>query len=206
MRRTLATACLTLMLPCTAMALTIEVEGLAKDGEIHKTHAKCIATIDGKSTAGENIRPRVSWEGAPKGTLSYAIVVSDPDVPADLRLANKKDTTISKNDDRQTFYHWVHFNIPPEVHAMPAGSTFGYGTAAKNTVSNSPRYDGPCPPWNDEKLHHYHFKIIALDVKKIELESGADTLDALEAINAHSIGEVERVGTYTLNPTMRDGL
>ena len=206
MFRMLTTACLTLLLPCAAMAITVQVEGIAKDGEIRKVHAKCIATIDGKSTTGENLRPTVSWEGAPKGTLSYALVVSDPDVPADLRVANQKGMTITKKDDRQTFYHWVHFNIPAEVHAMPAGATFGYGTAANNTVSNSPRYDGPCPPWNDEKLHHYHFKVIALNVKKIELKSGADTLDALEAINAHSIGEGELVGTYTLNPTMRNGL
>jgi phosphatidylethanolamine-binding protein (PEBP) family uncharacterized protein len=27
-------------------------------------------------------------------------------------------------------------------------------------------YDGPCPPWNDERMHHYIFTIYALDIDK----------------------------------------
>src|SRR3546814_13406313 len=23
-------------------------------------------------------------------------------------------------------------------------------------------YDGPCPPWNDERVHRYHFEVIAM--------------------------------------------
>ena len=30
-------------------------------------------------------------------------------------------------------------------------------------------YDGPCPPWNDELLHHYRFTLYALDVPSLGL-------------------------------------
>ncbi len=29
--------------------------------------------------------------------------------------------------------------------------------------------DGPYPPWNDERLHHYHFRVYALDVADLGL-------------------------------------
>jgi phosphatidylethanolamine-binding protein (PEBP) family uncharacterized protein len=30
-------------------------------------------------------------------------------------------------------------------------------------------YDGPCPPWNDEIIHHYVFTVYALDVEQLPL-------------------------------------
>ena len=33
-------------------------------------------------------------------------------------------------------------------------------------------YDGPCPPWNDELVHHYHFTVYALSVKSLDLPAG----------------------------------
>ena len=30
-------------------------------------------------------------------------------------------------------------------------------------------YDGPCPPWNDEILHHYVFTLYALDVPRLDV-------------------------------------
>jgi phosphatidylethanolamine-binding protein (PEBP) family uncharacterized protein len=29
--------------------------------------------------------------------------------------------------------------------------------------SNYGGYDAPCPPWNDARLHHYHFIVYAID-------------------------------------------
>ena len=31
-------------------------------------------------------------------------------------------------------------------------------------------YDGPCPPWNDERPHHYIFRLYALDTPRLQLE------------------------------------
>lgn len=61
-------------------------------------------------------------------------------------------------------------------------------------------YDGPCPPWNDERLHHYHFVPYATDLARCPVE-GAFTGPEVEAgITGHVLAEVRLTGTYSLNP------
>jgi Raf kinase inhibitor-like YbhB/YbcL family protein len=80
---------------------------------------------------GENESPRLSWKEPPLGTLSFALVVEDPDAPSGL------------------FVHWLLWNVPgarrelPErfpVHAqLPDGIRQGY-----NGFGNT-GYGGPSP-------------------------------------------------------------
>jgi len=63
-------------------------------------------------------------------------------------------------------------------------------------------YDGPCPPWNDALLHHYHFKISALDVATLPLVEGFTAEQLRAAIASHVLAEAELVGTYSLNPEL----
>ena len=40
-------------------------------------------------------------------------------------------------------------------------------------------YDGPCSPWNDERIHHYHFTLYATDLERCPVSgrfSGAEVL------------------------------
>jgi phosphatidylethanolamine-binding protein (PEBP) family uncharacterized protein len=63
-------------------------------------------------------------------------------------------------------------------------------------------YDGPCPPWNDERLHHYRFHLRALDVA-LDLHDGF-ALSELEAmLQGHVLAEAALTGTYTLNAALR---
>ena len=66
-------------------------------------------------------------------------------------------------------------------------------------------YDGPCPPWNDEIVHHYHFTVYALDVPSLGLEGRFGGPEALKAMEGHVLAKGAWVGTYTLNPALRDG-
>ena len=59
-------------------------------------------------------------------------------------------------------------------------------------------YDGPFPPFNDERLHHYHFVVYALDVPSLGLEGEFKLDDVRGAIEGHVLDEGELVGTYTL--------
>ena len=59
-------------------------------------------------------------------------------------------------------------------------------------------YDGPCPPWNDELLHHYHFRLFALDVDSLTLPSRFGGADLLQAMKGHVLAEAEIHGTYSL--------
>ncbi|KAF1003644.1 MAG: hypothetical protein GAK28_04525 [Luteibacter sp.] len=64
-------------------------------------------------------------------------------------------------------------------------------------------YDGPCPPWNDTRIHHYHFHVYALDVEKVELENGFTLAELRDVIKGHVVDEATLTGTYTLNPKAR---
>jgi Raf kinase inhibitor-like YbhB/YbcL family protein len=63
-------------------------------------------------------------------------------------------------------------------------------------------YDGPCPPWNDLRLHHYIFRIYALDLPRLALDGRFNGADVYAAIQGHIIDEAQLIGTYTLNPAV----
>ena len=64
-------------------------------------------------------------------------------------------------------------------------------------------YDGPCPPWNDLRLHHYHFTVYALDVASLGLPDRFGGAAALAAMEGHVLAQGAWTGTYSLNPTVR---
>ena len=61
-------------------------------------------------------------------------------------------------------------------------------------------YDGPCPPWNDELVHLYHFTIYALDVASLGLAGAFGGQEALKAMEGHILAQARCSGTYTINP------
>ncbi|MEM8550664.1 MAG: hypothetical protein AAGF10_07725, partial [Verrucomicrobiota bacterium] len=61
-------------------------------------------------------------------------------------------------------------------------------------------YDGPCPPWNDSILHHYHFTVYALDVATLGLTGPFTGQDALAAMDRHILASASHTGTYSMNP------
>ena len=63
-------------------------------------------------------------------------------------------------------------------------------------------YDGPCPPWNDEIVHHYHFSVYALAVPSLGLSGRFSGPDALRALNPHVLAKGTWTGTYSLNPSV----
>jgi hypothetical protein len=64
-------------------------------------------------------------------------------------------------------------------------------------------YDGPCPPWNDDLLHHYHFRVYALDVPTLGLAGKFTASAARDAMQGHVLAEAAITGTYTLNAALR---
>jgi Raf kinase inhibitor-like YbhB/YbcL family protein len=65
---------------------------------------------------------------------------------------------------------------------LPAGSL-----TAKNSWGKM-QYNGPCPPQG--KLHHYVFRLYALDTV-LKLDSDADALALLTAMQNHVLGVAE---------------
>lgn len=134
---------------------------------------------------GENLSPPLNWTGSPAGTRSFALICEDPDAPSG------------------TFRHWAIANIPADRNSISEGT----GATAED-VSTAPDifdsarndfgrtgYDGPAPPLG-HGVHHYHFKVAALDVDALEITPGETADELWSAARPHIIAEAETVGTY----------
>lgn len=175
----------------------------------------------------DNRNPHLAWSGAPDGTQSFVITCIDTDVPTRPDDVNQADREVPADLPRGEFVHWLMANIPADVNEIAAGSCSD-GVTAKgkqqpagpsgsvqgqndytawfqgdaDMAGNYQGYDGPCPPWNDSIVHHYHFTIYALDVARLPLEPGF-TIDALrQALAPHVLGQASFTGTYSLNPAV----
>jgi phosphatidylethanolamine-binding protein (PEBP) family uncharacterized protein len=61
-------------------------------------------------------------------------------------------------------------------------------------------YDGPCPPWNDDLVHHYHFTVYALSVPSLGLPKDFDGPAAMDAMKGKILAQGEELGLFTQNP------
>lgn len=173
----------------------------------------------------ENLSPHMAWADAPDGTRSFALLCVDPDVPSVADDVNTEGKTLPADMPRVDFYHWVMIDIPAHVRELQTGQCSDGVTAggkknppgpdgARQGLNNYTQflagaddmngryfgYDGPCPPWNDERLHHYHFTVYALDVATLDVEDEFDGPAAMKAMDGHILDQATITGTYTLNP------
>ena len=125
------------------------------------------------SQGGDSMSPPLRWSQGPPGTRSFAIIVDDPDA------------------SNAPFIHWIVFNIPPAVTGLDPGKLPSACASAVND-SGSSAYYGPNPP---SGVHHYHFKVFALD-ENLPLSSGASKGDVLKAMAGHTLGEGDLVAIY----------
>ncbi|GAA0615148.1 YbhB/YbcL family Raf kinase inhibitor-like protein [Thalassospira tepidiphila] len=178
---------------------------------------------EGRFEISDNISPAISWSDIPEGTKSFALICHDPDVPSSGEDVNIEGKEVPASLPRVDFYHWVLVNIPTSITKLeegvasngvtPKGKMPGakpYGTAGLNNYTDwfagdtdmggdYGDYDGPCPPWNDSIIHHYHFTVYALDTDKIDLPEPFTGPDALAAIEGHVLDKASYMGTYTMN-------
>lgn len=132
-------------------------------------------SFDQFGCTGENEAPVLEWVGAPKGTLSYALIVHDPDAPTGVG-----------------FFHRVVINLPADANAL--GAELPPGAMELHTDYGSAGYGGPCPPPGPE--HRYVFSLYALDVARIELPEGATGALTRFMLREHAIARGQLVGTF----------
>jgi Raf kinase inhibitor-like YbhB/YbcL family protein len=205
------------------MAITVDSDSLSHGERVPDAHAFGVPDgSGGAAPGGGNRSPHLRWSGHPEETQSFALIVYDPDVPADASDVNQAGKTLPEDSDRADFAHWLLVDIAPDTTELPegAGSTevviggkdpgeTEHGVGGVNSFTDflegDPdmggtygHYDGPFPPFNDERLHHYHFVVYALDVPSVELEGDFKLEDVRDAIEGHVLDEGELVATYTL--------
>ncbi len=176
----------------------------------------------------ENLNPELTWSGAPAGTLSFALVCTDPDAPTRPDDVNKEDREVPLKLPRAKFFHWAVINIAPTIGQIEEGAASSAVTArgkqqpggidgATQGINDYTGwfkgdaqmegqyhgYDGPCPPWNDSVPHHYRFEVFALDIATLDLPAGFGAADVLAAVESHVLASASITGRYSLNPRIR---
>ena len=154
------------------MGLTLKSTAFTEGGNIPSKY----------TCEGEDVSPPLEWNGVPGGTQSLVLIVDDPDAP-------------DPKAPRMTWVHWVLYNIPPNITALPAGTTSATlpaGTLEGLNDWKNKGYGGPCPPIG---RHRYFHKLYALDVELKEMVKPSKA-DVEAAMKGHVIAEAQLIGTY----------
>ena len=136
-----------------------------------------VCTADGAGTS-----PPLAWTDAPKTTVSFAILMDDPQA--------------------RGFVHWTIWGIPATTTTLaeavpqdlevksPAGARQGVTSWGKER----PGYWGSAPG-KGSGVHHYTFTIDALDAQ-LDLKAGATAKQFKKAIEGHVLSTATLVGLY----------
>jgi len=176
---------------------------------------------------GDNRNPHLAWVDVPEGVKSFAVICIDPDTPSKGDDVNQEDRSVPADLPRVDFFHWVLVDLPAELREIAAGEFSDEVTPRGKAGPAAPHgarrgindytlwfandndmrgdyygYDGPCPPWNDEREHRYVFTLYALDIERLPLEGRFNGPAALAALQGHILAQASLTGTYTLNPKL----
>lgn len=182
---------------------------------------------DAPMALSDNLSPNLAWHSAPSATRSFVLLCVDPDVPSIADDVNQEGRVLPADMPRVDFYHWVMANIPADITELatgqcsdgvtvkgkqnPAGPTgarqglndyTGFMAGNPEMAGQYFGYDGPCPPWNDERLHHYIFSVYALDIEQLALPTAFTGHDVQKAMQGHVLAQASLTVTYTLNPAV----
>jgi Raf kinase inhibitor-like YbhB/YbcL family protein len=124
---------------------------------------------------GQDLSPALNWYGLPEGTREIALVCEDPDAPRP-----------------EPWVHWVLYKIPADHTGVPEGDTEG-ALEGENDFGRR-GYGGPLPP-KGHGVHHYHFKVYALDTE-LDAPMGLSKDELLAAMRGSILDQGELVGTY----------
>lgn len=177
---------------------------------------------------GGNRNPHLAWDDVPADTRSFALLCIDPDAPTVAETVGREDMEIPHDQPRADFVHWAMIDVPADVREIAAGSCSDGITAHGKASPSGPAgarqglndytgwfagdarmggdylgYDGPYPPFNDQRVHRYFFRLYALDVARLDLPARFTAADVQRAVQGHTLAEAAVHGTYTLNPRLR---
>ncbi len=148
-------------------------------------------TIPEKYAEKNIVSPPLHWENAPEGTRSFALAVTDPDLPAAFQFP-------------RVFAHWMVYNIPAAARSLPDGASPGgampSGTKELNSdfvTFNMPGYGkGYAGPWPPDSAHRYVFTLYALKNETIEIAASGDYVEFVKSVLPVTIATATLMGVY----------
>ena len=129
------------------------------------------------SCDGGDVSPALDWEGAPQGTVSFALILDDPDA--------------------RGFIHWVVYNIPGgSTGSLREGMHPNDSPLQGRNDFGKTGYGGPCPP---SGTHHYRFTLWALS-SRLNLTNTPSAAEVRTALTIRILAQTTLIGTYTRQP------
>jgi ribose transport system ATP-binding protein len=137
--------------------------------------------------------PPLAWSTPPAGTRSFALAVTDPDLPEAFNFP-------------RAFAHWLVHDIPADVRGLPEGASHGdivgMPTGAKQLNSDFVTFGIPGfgrgwgGPWPPDRMHRYVFTLYALKVDRLDLPFDSDLTAFAAAVLPVTISAATLVGHY----------
>lgn len=135
--------------------------------------------------------PAFEWESVPEGTQSFALAITDPDLPAEFNFP-------------RSFAHWLVYNIPADARALSEGASMTAAMPSGSQELNSDfvtfripgfgrGYSGPWPP---DRSHRYVFTLYAMKARSIDLAPDADLPAFATAILPLTIDQTSFTAIY----------
>ena len=201
-------------------------DAFADDQPIPGEYAFAVIAEPGPIALSSNRNPHLAWQDAPAGTRSFAVIVHAPDGPGVGDEVNQSGKTVPIDLPRVDFNHWLLANLPASITEIAAGSFSSAVTARGKQApglfgsvqglndytgwfagddamrGDYHGYDGPCPPWNDARMHHYIFTVFALSVERLALPECFTRTDLETAMHGNVLATATLTGRYTLNPAV----
>ncbi|MDH6109031.1 Raf kinase inhibitor-like YbhB/YbcL family protein [Kitasatospora sp. MAP12-15] len=134
--------------------------------------------------AGGDLSPQLRWEGFPAETRSFAVTCFDPDAPTGCG-----------------WWHWVLFDLPADVTALPAGVGSGdfpglpAGAIHARNDYGSKNFGGAAPPAGHGP-HRYAFTVHALSVDKLGLDADTSPAAVSGTLGFLAVGRASIIATY----------
>lgn len=209
--------------------MKLESRTLVDGARVPVDHAFCdwgSAEAGAPFSPAPNRSPHLAWSDVPSGTRSFVVLCVDPDAPSRPDDVNKPDREVPADLPRVDFYHQVLVDVPASVRELEEGAD-GHGVTPRGKpqdggpgrrglndytgwFAGDPAmegrwfgYDGPCPPFNDARVHRYFFTVWAVDVERLAVEGAFTGREVRAALEGHGLAQASLVGTYTLNPRLR---
>lgn len=137
------------------------------------------------------ISPRLVWSGVPEGTKSFALAVTDPDLPPEFNFP-------------RSFAHWLVHDIPGHIRELPEGASGSLAMPTGAIELNSDFVTFKIPgfgrgwggPWPPDRQHRYVFTLYALKAARVALPADADLSAFAAAVMPVAIDQASFTAVY----------
>lgn len=149
------------------------------------------AVVPERFCEDNRLSPKLRWSGVPEGTQSFAIAVTDPDLPEEFRFP-------------RSFAHWLVYDIPGHVRDLAEGASGSLAMPRGAAELNSDFVTFKIPgfgrgwggPWPPDRQHRYVFTLYALKTPRLSIAPDADLAAFAAAVLPVAIDQASFTAVY----------